>query len=97
VVTAAPPRQISPIKRGSRPDWTTPGPCRGGLVFHLRRWSSIHRCPRVVGRSTIPFANLVLLPSKLFAPRDPPTRARLSPTATFKDVCNSTFERLVGI
>ena len=58
VVIAAAPRQISPIKRGSRPNWTTPGPAAGGLVFHLRRWSSIHRCPRVVGRSTNPLRTL---------------------------------------
>ena len=31
VVIAAAPRQISPIKRGSRPNWTTPGPAAGGL------------------------------------------------------------------
>ena len=58
VVIAAAPRQISPIKRGSRPNWTTPGPAAGGLVFHLRTWSSIHRRPRVVGRSTIPLRTL---------------------------------------
>jgi hypothetical protein len=97
VVIAAPPRQISPIKRGSRPDWTTPGPCTGGPGVPPAQMVQYSPVPTGSWPLDNSFPNRVLLPSKLFAPRDPPTRARLSPTATFKDVCNSTFERLVGI